>query len=607
MPPSEEYVQRLKVRESRVAHFEKIHIRLGNARLVIALLAVIMAWAAFKRHDLSPYWLAVPAAVFIAIAAYHSRILRARDLAQRAVAFYKNGLARIEDRWSEGPGSEEPGSEGSGSGIGETGERFDDPHHVYAADLDLFGKGSLFQLLSTARTRMGENMLAKWLLAPSPAEQIRERHAAVSELRDQLDLREDLAILGEDAAVGVHPDALLKWAEAPNQMKPLWIRWLAPVLAFLAVSGAVAWAHWDTPTPLVLLVVIEAILIYRLRKPLENVLHGTEHAFRDLDLLSGVLARLEAHTFHAPRLQKLQRELSSSRIPSSEAIARLRTLVDFINSRDNIIVKIIDTPLMYSVQVAFAAERWRGIHGGALRSWLTTVAEMEALLCLSTYSYEHPSDPFPEFTDGAACFESEALGHPLITAASCVRNNVSICGETRVLLVSGSNMSGKSTQLRAVGMNVVLAMAGAPVRARRLRLTPLQVGASIRINDSLREGSSRFYAEITRLRQIFDVAGGDLPLIFLLDELLQGTNSNDRRIGAEGIVRALVNRGAIGLVSTHDLALTDIGGALSGHLRNVHFQDELENNRMTFDYKLRDGVVTKSNGLELMRSIGLEV
>jgi DNA mismatch repair ATPase MutS len=232
---------------------------------------------------------------------------------------------------------------------------------------------------------------------------------------------------------------------------------------------------------------------------------------------------------------------------------------------------------------------------------------MEALLSLATYSFEHPADPFPEFTDGAASFDGEELGHPLVPAQQCVRNRVSIRAETRVLLVSGSNMSGKSTLLRAVGMNVVLAMAGAPVRARRLRLTPLRVGASIRVNDSLREGSSRFYAEISRLRQIFDFAGGNPPLLFLLDELLQGTHSNDRRIGAEGIVRALVNRGAIGLVSTHDLALTDIGGSVAGHLYNVHFQDELANGRMTFDYKLREGIVTKSNGLELMRSIGLEV
>jgi DNA mismatch repair ATPase MutS len=235
------------------------------------------------------------------------------------------------------------------------------------------------------------------------------------------------------------------------------------------------------------------------------------------------------------------------------------------------------------------------------------MGEMEALLSLATYSFEHPADPFPEFSEGAASFEGEELGHPLVPDAICVRNHVSIRGDTRVLLVSGSNMSGKSTLLRSVGVNVVLAMAGAPVRAKRLRMTPLQVGASIRVNDSLREGSSRFYAEITRLRQILDLAGQTPPLLFLLDELLQGTNSKDRRIGADGIVTALMNRGAIGLVSTHDLALTDIGGPDEGRLHNVHFQDELANGRMTFDYTLREGVVTKSNGLELMRSIGLEV
>jgi MutS domain V/MutS domain III len=590
--PSEEYVRRRNDRVTRVAHYEKIHIRLGNVRLLLAVLAVFLAWASFRAHALSAWWLVAPVVAFVGVASYHSRVLRARELAERAVAFYEKGLARIEDRWV---------------GSGETGERFDDPHHVYAGDLDLFGRGSLFQLLSTARTRMGEDTLAQWLLAPSVVEQIRERHAAVDELRDQLDLREDLAVLGEDVGVGVHPDALLQWAESPNQMKPSWLRWLAPVFAAMAVAGAVVWAVWGMATLLVLVVVIEAVFTYRLKKPLEDVLHGTEHAFRDLDLLSGVLARMEAHAFQAPRLQLLQRELLSSGTPASRAIARLRTLVDLINSRHNVAVRILDAPLMYSVQVALAAERWRGAHGAALRLWVNTIGQMEALLSLAAYSFEHPADAFPEFADGAALFDGEEIGHPLVPVALCVRNEVSISGETRVLLVSGSNMSGKSTLLRAIGMNVVLAMAGAPVRARRLRLSPLRVGASIRVNDSLQEGSSRFYAEITRLRQIVDLAGGDVALLFLLDELLQGTNSKDRRIGAEGIVRALVNRGAIGLVSTHDLALTDIGESVAGRLRNVHFQDELANGRMTFDYKLRDGVVTKSNGLELMRSIGLEV
>jgi hypothetical protein len=513
-------------------------------------------------------------------------------LKQRAVAFYERGLARIEDRWA---------------GTGETGERFSDPHHVYAADLDLFGDASLFQLLSTARTRMGEEALAGWLVSPATLDEIRTRHAAVRELRAELDLREDLAVLGQDVRVGVNPQELTRWAESPNQMGWRWMVWTAPVLAAGAVMGAISWALWDVATPLVIVVAVEAALTYRLRKKLDAVLNGTEHAFRDLDLLSGVLGRMEAHSFGEPALQALQRRLLSSDVTALQALMRLRTVVDLVNSRHNFFVRLIDAPLMYSVQVALAAERWRRSHGDAVRAWIAAVGEMEALLSLAGYSFEHPGDPFPEFIEGQARFEGQKLGHPLLPSALCVCNDVMIAGGTRVLLVSGSNMSGKSTLLRAMGINTVLAMAGAPVRARSIRLTPLSVGASIRINDSLQEGSSRFYAEITRLRQIFDFAGKEPALLFLLDELLQGTNSKDRRIGGEGIVRALVDRGAIGLVSTHDLALTDIGGALQGRLRNVHFEDELAGGKITFDYKLREGVVTKSNGLELMRSIGLDV
>ena len=592
MSPAEEYGWRRNHRESRVARFETTHIRLGNIRLLLAVVSAALAWISLRSHLLSAWWLAAPIVVFVCIAYWHSRILRSQELARRSAKFYERGLARIEDRWA---------------GTGETGDRFNDPHHVYAADLDLFGNASLFQLLSAARTRMGEERLAQWLLSPSTVEEINKRHSAVRELRDELDLREDLNVLGEDARVGVHPDELMKWAESSKQLGIPWMTWLAPTLAALAVLSAVVWGIWDLVTPFVIVVAIEAFLTYGLRKSLDPVLHGTENAFRDLELLAGVLQRVESHSFRGPQLQALQHELVSSGATAHQAIARLRTLVDLINSRHDMFVRLIDAPLMYSVQVAYATERWRRAHGRAVRQWLAIVGEMEALLSLAAYSYEHPNDPFPEITPGDAAFDAEGLGHPLLSAAVCVRNNVSIGGPTRVLLVSGSNMSGKSTLLRAVGINTVLAMAGAPVRAARLRISPLHVGASIRINDSLQEGSSRFYAEITRLRQIVDLAGADPTLLFLLDELLQGTNSKDRRIGGEGIVRALVERGSIGLVSTHDLALTDISGSLDGQLHNVHFQDELAGGRMTFDYTLHEGVVTKSNGLELMRSIGLDV
>ncbi len=318
-----------------------------------------------------------------------------------------------------------------------------------------------------------------------------------------------------------------------------------------------------------------------------------------------ILSRIEAESFDAPPLRSRLDRLKSHTHTASHTMSKLGTIVNFVESRRNPLLAPLLLLVMYPLQAALAAERWRSAHGEVVQSWLEVLGEFEALVSLARYAYEHSEDPFPQFIQGPAAFQARGLGHPLIPAAVRVCNDVDISGVTRVLLVSGSNMSGKSTLLRTVGINTVLAMAGAPVRARQLSLTPVQVGASIRINDSLHEGSSRFYAEITRLRRLFEPM--PLPLLFLLDELLQGTNSADRRIGAHGVIRALIRRGGIGLVSTHDLALTDIAGLEPGTLENVHFQDEFIDGRLVFDFKLHGGIVTKSNGIELMRSIGLDV
>ena len=590
--PSEEYKKRQQAREIQVAHFESVHRRFGNIRLLLVIVTLAAAWFSLHRNAFSPWWLLLALVVFLAIAILHAKVLRERACAERAVDFYRKGLARIEDRWP---------------GTGQTGERIEGHSSLYATDLDLFGRGSLFELLSLTRTRMGEDTLAAWLLAPSPVLQLTQRHAAIAELRSRLDLREEMAILGEDIKVGIHPDALTQWAEASNQLTNPWLRWLSLLLAIAAIAAAVVWAELGTKIPFFTIIIIETIITASLRRRTDAVFHATEHALEDLQLLSSLLARLEHEQFGAPRLQALETELSSHHLPASQAIARLRTIVEYIRSLDNPLMRILNIPLLYVVQVAYAAEAWRTAHGAAVRSWLKAIGEVEALLSLSAYSYEHPSDPFPEFLEGPPCFHAEQLGHPLIPAAKCVRNDISVCDETKVLLISGSNMSGKSTLMRAVGVSTVLAMAGAPVRAQRLQLTPLQIGASILINDSLQEGNSRFYAEITRLRQICDLAEKHPPVLFLLDELLQGTNSKDRLIGAEAVVRALLASGAIGLISTHDLALTNIGTQQDDRLQNVHLQDEIQDGKMTFNFKLHDGVVTRSNGIELMRLIGLKV
>jgi hypothetical protein len=583
--PSAEYSQRLQARQEQVARLDLVSARISNVRVALAILAVAAIW-------LGDYWWLLPVGLFIVAVIYHSRVRRARASADRAAAHYRAGIARIEDRWS---------------GQGNPGTRFDDPHHVYAADLDLFGPGNLFELLSIARTRMGENALASWLLAPAPIATVLERQQSVAELRERLDLREDLAVLGETAGVGVQPEELVRWAESPNRLRVGWVLPVALLLPLLLIVTLVVWSTTGLASPLVVVLGLEFGVVRLLRRQLADVLGSTEQAFDNLKLLASLTARLEREPAATMLSKRLLNQLSSDGIRASQAISRLGTVVQLIESRRNIIIAVLDLPLLYSVHAALAAERWRRHHGHAVRVWLQTIGDLEALISLSGYSYEHPDDPFPELIEGPAVFEAASIGHPLLPSAVCVRNDVAIASETRVLLISGSNMSGKSTLLRTVGINTVLAMAGAPVRAQRLRLSPLQVGANIRINDSLHEGSSRFYAEIMRLRHLNELAKHTPALLFLLDEVLQGTNSRDRFIGAQGVIRALLGRGAIGLVTTHDLALTEIDVADGGRLRNLHFQDELRDGRMKFDFKLHEGIVTKSNGLELMRSIGLDV
>jgi hypothetical protein len=591
--PKQQYSSRLQQRRRLAAELHRLHINYGNARLLIAGIAGGAAWASFGPGLISPLWLVAPIGLFLVLAVLHDLVLRKRARARRAGRYYESGLARIEDRW---PGSGEPGN------------RFKDDSHVYSADLDLFGKGSLFELLSTSRTRAGEEFLARWLKEPAPLDEIRRRHAAVDELRNMVDLRERLAMAGHDVHSGVNPRALWLWSLKPPLLEHGALRMATRFLPVLAAVTVFFWWWKGMVSPFLAVLAFEAGVALALRKPVLRVVHTVEQAKHDLDLLAEVLKVIESCRFTSQKMMQLRAVLDTAGRPPSHQIWRLHILTDLLDSRDNVMVRVVGPPLMWTTQLAFALETWRERNGPSVRRWLEALAEMGALTSLATYAYEHPGDPFPEFVEnGGAVFEADGLGHPLLPAGRFVRNDVRLGGDLRALVVSGSNMSGKTTLLRTIGVNVVLAMAGAPVRARRLCMSPVSLGASIRITDSLQGGTSRFYAEITRLRAILDLAGKETSLLFLLDELLNGTNSHDRRIGAEAVVRGLISRRAIGLVTTHDLALADIAQALDPHAANVHFEDHLENGKISFDYLLRPGVVTKSNALELMRSVGLEV
>ena len=590
--PHAEYTTRLAARREAVAGLVRREERISHLRLGCVIVAGVLAWLGFRHGLLAPGWALAPLVAFAILVARHWDTTAARQRAERAVVFYRRGLARLEGTWA---------------GAGETGERFRRRTHPYADDLDLFGRGSLFELLCTARTRAGEETLAAWLLAPAPPDEIRARQAAVDELRPRLDLREDLALLGADVRASVDPDALRAWAAAPIVLRAPWARYFAPALAAAAVASAVLWALGHQQ-PLIVVAALEGLVALVLRRRVHHVVHAVERPGRDLRTLAELLARIERERFTAPRLLALRDMLDTEGLPPSRQVARLRRRIDLLDARRNQLFAPVGWLLLWTTQLALSIESWRSACGPHVADWLAAAGELEALCALGGYAGEHPAHPFPTIVEGPPQLDGRGLGHPLLLARRCVPNDVRIGRDApHVLVVSGSNMSGKSTLLRTVGLSAVLAQAGAPVPAAALTLTPLAVGASIRIQDSLQDGTSRFYAEVTRVKQLVDLASGSPVLLFVLDELFHGTNSHDRRIGSEAVVRGLLDRGAIGLVTTHDLAIAAVADGLAARAANVHFEDELCDGTMTFDYRVRPGVVTKSNALELMRAVGLEV
>ena len=594
MNPVAEYQRRLAERSTVAEREQKQFRAIGNARLGTGIAGVIVAFFIFGETVLSPWWLAIPAAAFSVLVVIHTRVVDRLERAQRSVGFYQRGLARLENRWI---------------GTGETGERFRNPSHVYEEDLDLFGKGSLFELLCTARTRAGEDTLARWLLAPASRDEAAQRQQAIAELRSRLDLREDLAVLGDAIRSGIDPEVAARWGKAELVHFPPGAPFIAAILAAaVVITFSLYMASLTTRTPFLGALLLTLGYGFFLGSRTLAVAKTVNSPARDLAVLVTLLHRLESDHFDAPLLQRLQQELGASGLIASSQIGKLQRLVARLDWQRNIFFTPIAMAILWSAQIAMAIERWRRLSGRHISEWISVVGQFEALVALSGYSFEHPHDSFPDLLDApGGRLDAQGLRHPLMRESQCVPNDVRLGGDLRLLIVSGSNMSGKSTLLRAVGLNLVLAWAGAPVRAQRFAVSPLRVGASIRVMDSLQDGKSRFYSEITRLREIVNLASGDRTVLFLLDELLSGTNSHDRKIGAEAIVRSLIDRGAIGIITTHDLALAHIADDLPGRAANVHFADTLENGQLHFDYQLMPGIVERSNALDLMRSVGLEV
>lgn len=592
--PLPEYEVRRAAWLAKQALFHRQFISLGNARLAVAIAAVLLAWLAYGFSLLSAWSLLLPLAVFLALVVWHERVMRNRTGAARALRYYEQALNRLKNQWQ---------------GKGEASERFRNSNHVYAEDLDIFGKGSLFELLSTARTAAGEDALAQWLLQPASHQEAAARQQAVQELSTRLDLREDLALLGEDVRSQVRADLITQWGARP----PIPFNRLLPPVAFILSISALTFTlgllfHVLPAWPVATVLIVNGGLLYLTKNAVAQIVAAVDTPANHLAILGLLIQRIENDQYQAPLLRGLLDRLRVGNLPAASQIRRLGRWIEMLGMSAHPLMKLIEWGLLWRVQVACAIEAWRRVSGPHIGEWIKALGEFEALSALGSLTFERPTWPFPQLLETKqASFVAVALCHPLIEESRAVPNDVTLHASPRLLIVSGSNMSGKSTLLRAIGLNTVLAWAGAPVNAAELKLSPLATGASIRVTDSLQDNRSRFFAEITRLRQIVDLTRDARPVLFLLDELLSGTNSHDRRIGASGLVKGLLRGNTIGLLTTHDLALAEIAADVGSVAANVHFEDRITNGEVHFDYRLHPGVVTHSNALELMRTLGLEV
>jgi hypothetical protein len=585
-----EYQERIDQIQSILGHAQ-IRQAIPVAALAIAFAtAVGLGFLAFSRRSIAIWYPALPIPVAVLSTRSYRRQRLETSRSVRLLNFYTRGVQRLEERWA---------------GEGVSGEEFEAAGHIYAADLNLFGPGSLFERLCTARTHLGRERLARYLQEPVAVEEIRQRQAAVRELAGRPDLRERMALLGRYEFEESRWRTFAEWLDSPPGGFAFW---LGPAtLAGSAVLGALSLAVllepsiWPAVRLMILLIAAtNAAVGLWLQQRVRRVIKAATPVASEIALIREGLELLAGERFATPKLVDLARRA----VPAAPAIRLLCPWFTILQERTKDWFYYPTLWLLLGTQSALAIESWGARNSNALRQWLDTWAEFEALNSLACYAHENPEDRWAAIEERTAFFSAEGLGHPLIARDICVPNDFSLgCGH-RFCILSGSNMSGKSTLLRSVGIAAVLAYAGAPVRARSLRLAAMRICASISIVDSLREGKSKFLAEVHRLREMLVIADAH-PVLFLVDELFSGTNSSDRRAAADAVVRTLAARGAIGAVSTHDIALAAISvhGGVNLHMSSREGAD----NPLDFDYRLKPGVTTESNALAIARMVGVPI
>lgn len=488
------------------------------------------------------------------------------------------------------------------------GDQYLDAHHPYSLDLDVFGEYSVFQCCNRTSSVIGSRQLAQYFSKPASQKEIESRQSAVRELSNLLDWRQNFQAFGRVTKDDPkHLQLLHLWlADDPFIINNKWLRWslyFIPLWMFIGMGISLYYLSWKLA---VLFILLPAFILYKTVKQVNHTHVRTTHAEKILSYYSRLIRHIESQQFQSKKLVFLQQKFTGNKQPASIKIQAISRIISQLNVRYNIFAVLLNLGGLWDLQWVYRLEKWKKENKATLPQWFEALQHFEALISLATLSYNNPDWTFPVIIQ-QEMISGQEMGHPLIHHSKRINNDFQTPTQGHIKLVTGSNMAGKSTFLRTVGINIVLSMAGAPVCAKKLHLPLLEVYSSMRTKDALHENTSSFYAELKRLKVIIEAVEDKSNVYFLLDEILKGTNSKDRHTGSKGLIEQLIRSKGAGIIATHDLELGSMEAQSDGAIENLCMDVEVKEGKLFFDYKIKKGISKSFNATILMKEMGIKI
>ena len=594
MNPENHYTERLSLTEGQLQQVKKQIFRISMLRLALFIAGIAGLYFFFNQTTLLIVCICLTFLPLFVLVKIHNRFFIRKEWLETQARIIQEELQALSGDYSSF----------------EDGKEYVNPEHPYSFDLDIFGRRSLFQSINRTCTFFGKARLAKWLQNHLHEKtSIEKRQEMVREISEHTLFREQFRVAGL-VHHGQSSDAekIQAWSQSPAQyLHAGWVKafiWGVPVInSLLLITSLIGWTSFSC---LGLSFGIFLVLSFGIIKRATYIQETYGKKLKSLNGYARLIALAKAEDWKSAGMQELMERFNLNGQSPVQALQQLSKELDRLDLRNNqFLYVLLEGSIFFQLQEIVRIERWKVRYGQYISEWLETVGELDALCSLGTFAYNHPQYTYPELTEKPFCFLATQMGHPLMPVSQCVKNDATIPSRPFFLIITGANMAGKSTYLRTIGVNYLLACVGAPVCCERLKLHPNQLITSLRTSDSLSDNESYFFAELKRLKRIIDLLNQGQQLFIILDEILKGTNSMDKQKGSFDLIRQFMQLKANGIIATHDLLLGSLIKQFPEKIRNYCFEADIKDNELTFSYKLREGVAQNMNACFLMKKMGI--